>query len=550
MHLIIAQLNPIVGDLRGNADKIIAAIEEAQRQYADCILFSELVLTGYPPQDLLLLPAFLNEIERQLARIVDYCSNLTAIIGTPWKTPSTSQKPLYNSAAIITDGILQGFQHKCLLPTYDVFDEARYFEPGKEMHLWNMHGKKIAITICEDIWQHSEKVEWTSYHRDPVAELRQQKPDLLLNLSASPYSLYKPYRRLDVCIATASTLRCPVILCNQVGANDSLIFDGYSCCINASGQLIDCAKGFKEELLPIDLYNASPQIPVNIPHKETVADLHQALVLGVRDYFYKSGFKNACLGLSGGIDSAVVACLAVEALGNDHVFGVSMPSRYTSPSSIADAQQLAKCLEIELKEISIESPFEAYLKLLTPHFQEKPIDTTEENLQSRIRGMILMALSNKLGHIVLSTGNKSEVAMGYATLYGDMCGALSVISDITKAQVYELAHWINRKREIIPINTIQRAPSAELRFNQKDTDSLPDYAIIDNIVQEYLEKHLPPKKIAKKYHYDLPLVEMLVKKIHQNEYKRRQSPPGLRVSEKSFTTGRHFPIVQKWTDYL
>jgi NAD+ synthase (glutamine-hydrolysing) len=545
MHLFVAQLNPIVGDIRGNADKILFAIAEAQRQYADCILFSELVLSGYPPEDFLLLPSLINEVERQLKRIINSTAGITAIVGLPWKTERSPEKRLYNSAAIISDRSLVGFHHKCLLPTYDVFDEARYFESGKEFQLWSIAGKKVAVTICEDIWEHSGQVIPTTYHRDPIVELRPLGPDLLLNLSASPFSVNKPLRRVDVCAAAAVTLQCPVVLCNQVGANDSLIFDGNSCYIDAKGALVQMAKGFETDMLEIDLY-ATPAKPQSIPVQDATADLYHALVLGVRDYFHKSGFRKACLGLSGGVDSAVVACIAVEALGNNQMIGLSMPSRYTSQASKNDAVQLAEALDFDLHEISIEQPFTTYLNVLGPYFQNRGTDTTEENLQARIRGMYLMAISNKLGFIVLNTANKSEIAMGYATLYGDMCGGLSVLADVTKGQVYALANWINREREIIPAHTLQRAPTAELRPNQKDSDSLPDYDIIDNVVQEYLEYHLSPEAISTKHHYDLELVQSLIKKIHQNEYKRRQSPPGLRISEKSFLIGRRFPIVQGW----
>jgi NAD+ synthase (glutamine-hydrolysing) len=399
------------------------------------------------------------------------------------------------------------------------------------------------VTICEDIWQHSEILRYTSYKRDPIHELSLQHPEIALNLSASPFSVGKGMSRLAVCSKAAATLKCPLLLCNQVGGNDSLIFDGSSLYVDAKGSLLDCAKAFEEDFLLVDLSQTmAKKTIVGNPAEE----IYHALVLGLRDYFHKSGFKKACLGLSGGVDSALVACLAVEALRKENVFGVMMPSRYSSEGSISDSLQLAKELGIETIELPIEGPFKSYLDLLNPAFEDKASDVTEENIQARIRGMILMALSNKLGYIVLSTGNKSELAMGYSTLYGDMCGGVAVISDLTKQQVYAVSQWINRNKEIIPWNTIKKPPSAELRVDQKDSDSLPDYAIVDNVLQAYIEEHQSPSNIAQRFGYSLDIVEDLVRRIHRNEYKRRQSPPGLRISEKAFSVGRRFPIVQKY----
>jgi NAD+ synthase (glutamine-hydrolysing) len=373
-------------------------------------------------------------------------------------------------------------------------------------------------------------------------ELAVQAPDFAVNLSASPYSVAKFGYRLDVCSKAAAALRCPLIFCNQVGGNYSLIFDGYSLVLNEHGKLCDWAKGFEAEDKIIDLSNSTPRNFESFPQEE----LYAALVLGLKDYFTKSGFTKACLGLSGVIDSALVACIAAEALGKENVLGISMPSRYSSPGSITDAHQLAKNLGIGYREISIEDPFKSYLELLKPAFEGKAVDVTEENLQSRIRGMILMAMSNKFGYITLSTGNKSELAVGYSTLYGDMCGGLGVISDVTKNQVYALSNWINRDKEIIPWNTIRKAPSAELREGQMDSDSLPPYEVLDNVLISYVEDHESPENIAKLFGYPLEQVKDLIQRIHKNEYKRRQSPPGLRISEKAFTTGRHFPIVQRF----
>ncbi len=543
MRIVLSQINPIVGDLDGNTHKIMSEIAHAKRSSADLILFSELVLCGYPPEDFLLLPYFIERLNDKLKEIVAASQGITVVVGTVRKNPTGREKDLFNTAAVISDGELLGFQDKILLPTYDVFDERRYFEPGEKAQIWMLGGKKVGITICEDIWEHADRLLYSDYKKDPVQELSSFNPDFVLNLSASPYSTTHFKDRLEVCSKAVSALKCPLFYCNQVGANDSLIFDGYSFWLNEKGHFMEAAKGFEEDRLMVDLSTIKQPTPLL---EDSLQDLYQALVIGVRDYFRKLGFKQACLGLSGGIDSALVACIAVDALGKDNVLAIGMPSRFTSENSREDADLLVKNLGIEYKEISIEDPFKSYIQLLEPHFKGKKSDITEENLQARVRGMILMAFSNKFGYLVLNTGNKSELAVGYCTLYGDMVGGLAVINDVTKMQVYALANWINRDQEIIPLNMIQKAPSAELRHNQKDTDSLPEYQIIDNILISYLEDHRSPKDIAEQFNYPLPVVEDIVKKIHRNEFKRRQSPPGLRVSDKAFTVGRRFPIVQKW----
>lgn len=543
MRVLICQINPIIGDIKGNTEKIVQGIHAGQKANADLVLFSELCLSGYPPEDFLLLPHFLDAIERALQSIIQECKQIAAVVGLPRRNIDQKEKSIYNSAAIIQNQTLIGFQDKALLPTYDVFDERRYFEPASSVRLWQIQGKNVAVTICEDIWQHSESLKYAIYRRDPVEEIRAYQPDLLLNLSASPFNVGKTQQRFQVGCKAAQACCCPLLFCNQVGGNDSLIFDGYSFYADAAGQLISYAKGFKEDFLLVDLEADAQPKPFQ---EDAVAELYQALVLGVHDYFYKLGFKKACLGLSGGIDSALVACIAVEALGAENVLGVAMPSRYSSEGSLKDAKQLAEKLGIKLWEIPIEPPFQSYLDVLTPHFEGRPPDVAEENLQARIRGMMLMAVSNKLGYLVLSTGNKSELAMGYSTLYGDMCGGLAVISDVTKKQVYNLSNWINRHGEIIPFSTIHKPPSAELRPNQKDSDTLPPYDIIDQVVQDYVEEHQAPEEIIRKRGYAPELVNDLIKRIHRNEYKRRQSPPGLRVSERAFSIGRRFPIVQRF----
>lgn len=541
MRIVLAQLNPIIGDIKGNLAKIIKAIDEARALKAEIILFSELVLCGYPAEDLLGLPDFISDNEIALEAIIQSTKGITAVVGTIRRNKNEHGKHLYNSAAVIVDQKLMGYQDKILLPTYDVFDERRYFEPGQLSKIWQINDKRVGITICEDIWSHTEHE--SNYLSNPVIELKKQNPDFFLNLSASPYCMTQLKNRITVCENAAKTLSAPLFYCNQVGANDSLIFDGYSMVFNEKGDLLDIAKGFEEDFLVVDL-------PLNLKSKKidenSFSDLYQALVLGCRDYFHKLKFKKAVLGISGGIDSALVACIAVDALGPDNVLCIAMPSRFSSPESLTDAKKLCQNLGCKFKEISIETPFVAYLNLLEPHFQNKPFDVTEENMQARIRGMILMAFSNKYGSIVLATGNKSELALGYCTLYGDMCGGLAVIGDVTKSQVYALSNWINREKEIIPKNSLTKAPSAELRPNQKDQDTLPEYEIVDNVLNIYLEEHLSPDQIAKKFNYPLNIVKDLIKKIHQNEYKRYQAPPALRVSGRAFTVGRRFPIVQSW----
>lgn len=543
MRVFLAQLNPMIADLRGNVRKICHAIDLGRRQGAQLIVFPEMAVLGYPPEDFLLLPHFLDEVEKVVDEVVDASQDVAVLLGTVRRNESSMGKALYNTAAVIDDGKLLGFQDKALLPTYDVFDEVRYFEPANTSRVWKLAGCSVAVTICEDIWQHSGAVPQVRYPRDPVAEVVAHHPQLLVNLSASPYHVGKPERRLELLKPVVRTLGCPAVLCNQVGGNDSLIFDGNSLVLNREGQLLVHGAGFEEDFVFCDLDADISPVPLKT---DAVRDLHDALVLGIRDYFRKQGFTKACLGLSGGIDSAVVACLAAEALGPKNVLALVMPSRYSSKGSWTEAEQLINCLGIASQELSIEGPFQEFLDLLKPHFEGKPVDATEENLQSRIRGMIQMAFSNKHGYIVLATGNKSELAMGYATLYGDMCGGLGVISDVTKEEVYLLARWMNRNGVVIPEHTISKAPSAELRPDQRDTDSLPPYTIVDTVLEAYVEQHMSSHDIAAKYELEQEVVEQLVQRIHQNEYKRRQAPPGLRVSPKSFTVGRRFPIVQGW----
>ncbi len=543
MRILLVQMNPIVGDLIGNTKRIIQAIQQGQNQRVDLVVFPEMALSGYPPEDFVLLPHFIESVAQHLQKIVQATQGIAAIVGFPRRNPHKLEKSLYNSAAFIQNQTLVDIADKILLPTYDVFDERRYFEPGHQVKIWTLNHHQLAITICEDLWQHSGFLCSTHYRRDPIVEIQAQRPSCLINISASPYSLNKLDTRLNVCLSAARSLNCPVILCNQVGGNDSLVFDGYSLHVTQDG-ILQYARGFEEDEMLIDFEDARQPIKMEY---HLLHDLYQALILGTRDYFRKTGFKKACLGLSGGIDSAVVACIAAAALGPQNVLAISMPSRYSSVESSRDAALLSQHIGIEHREISIEDCYESFLCTLAPDFKDQPLDVTEENLQARIRGIILMSFSNKFGYLVLSTGNKSELALGYSTLYGDMCGGLAVIGDLSKQQVYSLAHWINQEQRIIPQYTLERAPSAELRPNQKDSDTLPDYEVIDRILKAYVEEHRSPEWIANHFQYSFALVQDLVRRIHLNEYKRRQSPPSLRVSEKSFSVGRRFPIAQRWT---
>jgi NAD+ synthase (glutamine-hydrolysing) len=544
MKVFCAQINPTIGDLKGNTAKILHNLDIAKKQGADIVLFPELVLSGYPPEDLLLDPAFIDACEEALATLTPHTKGLFCALGTPRWNPTRREKFLFNSAAIFADGKLLGFKDKTLLPTYDVFDERRFFEPGSfEQPIWEYRGQKINVSICEDFWEHPHKGGYTSYMTDPVAFLQSKKPDLLLNLSASPYYFGRVQTRLEVFQSAAKTIQAPLVLCNQVGANDELVFDGKSFFLNEQGDLLQLAQGFVEDHLWIDL--SAPK-KANPSVHDPIADLYAALCLGVKDYFHKQGFAKAILGLSGGIDSAVACCIAVEALGSANVSAINMPTRYSSRGSVDDAVSLAKHLGIALKHIDIDPLFQQYLDLLTKPLGKRPEGLTEENLQSRIRGMVLMAFSNQLGSILLATGNKTEMAMGYTTLYGDMAGGLGPLQDVTKLRVYELAEYINREKVVIPPDILSKAPSAELRHGQKTTDDLHKFEILDPILEDYLEKRMSLEEISAKRGCSLSFVRELVGKIHAAEYKRRQAPIGIRVTEKAFSKGRNVPIVQKW----
>ncbi len=545
MKIVVAQLNPIVGALNQNTEKIVQEVEKARVLGAHLVLFPELSICGYPPQDLLYHHTFLEAINLSLERIAHSSFGLTVIVGVVRLSVSKGKKSLYNSAAIIRHGKIIGFQDKHLLPNYDVFDESRYFEPGHISRIWEIEGKKVGVTICEDIWKHGGYIDAYRYDEDPILALQSLHPDLVVNLSASPYHFQKPNIRIEICSKVSKTLGCPTILCCQVGANGQIIFDGYSIYVNKEGKLCHLAKGFCEDRMLVELHAKICPCSFTYNHMQ---DLLQALIMGVKDYFIKSDFTRACLGISGGIDSALVAYIAMKALGKENVLAVSMPSTYSSEGSKKDAKNLAKHFGIQYKEIPIDPLFFHFLDLLTPHFHQKNHGVTEENLQARIRGILLMALSNKHGYILLNTGNKSEIATGYSTLYGDMCGGLGVIADVMKTRVYDLCQYINESegKEIIFKSIIERPPSAELSPSQVDLDSLPEYEIIDNVLQGYVEDYLSVGEIAEKYYIEKNLVFKIVKKIHDAEYKREQGPPILRVSKKSFGIGRRYPIVEGW----
>lgn len=543
MKLFAAQINPTVGDIKGNIEKILQALERAKQRKADIVLFPELAITGYPPEDLLLDASLIQAAERELETIRPFTKGFAAIVGLPRRNPHKGEKFLCNSAAVFRHGELIGFKDKTLLPTYDIFDERRYFEPGPEVFIFEHLGWHIAVTICEDIWMDPATLPYSRYEKHPLLSLQEERTDLLVNLSASPYFFKRKETRLSVCTAAAKLANCPVLLCNQVGANDQLVFDGHSIYVNQKGELIQNAKSFVEEDLVVE---ADAHVCPCARPEQAIEDLYHALVLGVKDYFLKQGFKTALLGLSGGIDSALVLCIAKDALGPENIEAFSLPSRFSSPDTAQDAAILASALNISLKTISIEPIFEAYLELAHSSIANPPLAIVEENLQARIRGMILMALSNQTGALLLNTSNKSELAMGYSTLYGDLCGALGVLSDVTKMRVYELSHFVNRKEILIPESILRRVPTAELCFNQTDQDTLPPFDILDAIIEGYVEKMHSPEDISRERNIDVSLVKEIIHKIHLAEYKRRQAPLGIRVTPKAFSKGRNVPIVQKW----
>jgi NAD+ synthetase len=551
MKIALAQINTIIGDFEYNLAKILKNIEQASTQGADLIVFPELAICGYPPKDLLLRRQFIEDSKKYLNLLAGKCKGrISVIVGFPEENPHTG-KPLFDSVALIHAGKVIFTRQKCLLPTYDVFDEDRYFEPAKEIKPVGFLEKKIGLTVCEDIW-HSQ-LAWTKprYHVDPIDELSRKGIDFIINSSASPYYMGKPKLRESVIKDCASKHKKPIIYVNQVGGNDEIIFDGNSCAVNASGEVVLKLKSFQEDLKFIELETISHLKPVQDMEMIPEEELFEAIKCGLGDYMSKCGFKKAIIGLSGGIDSAVVAVLAAYALGKENVTAVFMPSRYTVDESSAGAKKLVENLGINFITLSIEEPFKVFLNLLLPLWGKDQSMLAQENIQPRIRGLILMALSNQSGALVLSTGNKSELATGYCTLYGDMCGGLSLISDLPKTVVYRLAKYLNRRegKELIPENIIKRPPTAELRPNQTDQDTLPPYDVLDHILNLYVEEHLPLNEIVKN---NLPkdTVLKVCNMINKSEYKRQQAAPGLKLTSRSFGYGWRMPIAQRYKEEI
>ncbi|MGF7396648.1 NAD+ synthase [Thermoanaerobacterium thermosaccharolyticum] len=543
MKIALAQLNPTVGDIKNNCEKIIMYIKEAKKANMDLIVFPELSIIGYPPKDLLYNPDFLETSYSALNELIlPETNDIGVIVGIATKDKEKDYM-LHNSALLLYNGKIIGQADKTLLPNYDVFDEQRYFEPAKSRTCFDFKGMRLAVNICEDIWNDKDFWERPRYDIDVLEEQYKLNPDIFINISASPYNLGKQELRTKMVKQISKKYKLPLIYVNQVGGNDELIFDGNSFAINSNGDRVVNLRSFSEDIAFVDTENLDELKPLQ-EIKEDISWVHDALILGLRDYFRKTGFKKAVVGLSGGIDSAVTCALAVKALGRENVLGVSMPSRYSSEGSKDDARDLAQNLGIQYRVIPIEDVFKSYISIFNKDGNVLG-DLAEENLQARIRGNYLMFISNREGYMVLTTGNKSEIAVGYCTLYGDMSGGLAVISDVPKTMVYELAKYINRDKIIIPLSTIEKAPSAELRPNQKDTDSLPPYEILDDILKSYIEDDKSISEIiADGYHEDL--VRDVIRKVNNAEYKRKQAAPGLKVTTKAFGVGRRMPIAQRF----
>ncbi len=541
MQIALAQLNYHVGNFEANTKKIIQAIAAAESKGAELVVFSELCVCGYPARDFLNYPHFIKQAENAIQKIAAATNEVAVLIGAPVVNPDIEGKDLFNAALWLQHGKVQKVFHKTLLPTYDVFDEYRYFEPNSKFELMELNGKKIAVTICEDIWNVGN--ENPLYTISPMDELIKLQPDFMVNLSASPFSYVQHEERMKVLKANVERYKIPLVYVNQIGAQTELIFDGGSVVMNEAGEVEKQLPFFEESIVVTDIGHRS--LVISHQSSDTIQSIHAALVLGIRDYFSKLGFQKAVLGLSGGIDSAVVLCLAVEALGKENVLSVLLPSEYSSQHSIDDSLALVKNLQSSHEIVSIQPAYQAFLETMKPHFGNLPFNVAEENMQSRSRGLILMAFSNKFGYILLNTTNKSEAAVGYGTLYGDMCGGISVLGDVYKTQVYQLAEYINRNAEIIPHNIITKPPSAELRPNQKDSDSLPEYEVLDKILHAYIEAHKGIDEILA-MGFDEALVQKVLRMVNMNEWKRFQAPPVLRVSPKSFGIGRRMPIEGKY----
>ncbi len=547
MKVAFAQLNYTIGDFEGNASKILSYIEKAKLDGAELVIFSELSVTGYYPHDLLEKKEFIQRAENAVIKIARHCEGIAAVVGAPRINYSDKGKKLYNSAFFLSDGKVKSIHNKTLLPTYDIFDEYRHFEPNNEFYTVEYKEEKIAITICEDLWDEqptaNEFGKDKLYQTSPMEELSKLKPDFVINISASPFSYNQEGWRKNVLISKAKKYKVPILYVNQVGAQTELIFDGGSVYINSEGEIIKELKYFSEDYLIVE--TGSPGEKELQRKTDTTEKIHDALVLGIRDYFQKMGFKRATLGLSGGIDSAVTAVLAVRALGAENVRVLMMPSKYSSAHSLDDAQKLAENLGIGHDVVNIQQAVDSFEKGLKNIFEGTSPDVTEENIQARARGIYVMALSNKFGNILLNTTNKSECAVGYGTLYGDMNGGLAVLGDVYKMDVYRLSRFMNKDREVIPENSIVKPPSAELRPDQKDTDSLPEYADLDRILFNFIELNKSPKEIVE-LGFEESVVNRVIRMVNMNEYKRFQAAPILRVSSKAFGFGRKMPLVARY----
>lgn len=551
MRIALAQINPIVGDIPHNCRKIVEFAHRARHEGAELVVFPELSIIGYPPKDLLLKPQFIDDNLRALKIVAAHTRGIDVVVGYADRNPEPVGRPLRNAVAVLRDGEVASRHYKTLLPTYDVFDESRYFEPGpacERANVVTMGHVRAGLTICEDLWNDERLIARRLYHQNPVATLSAAGAQMLVNTSASPFVAEKHEFRLKLFASQVKQVGLPLLYVNQVGGNDELVFDGNSVVLDAQGNVVAQAKDFQEDLLIVDMDTQGRLAPARVESfKVGVEAVYEALVLGLRDYVKKCGFKSAVLGLSGGIDSAVVCALAAAALGAENVTGVAMPSRYSSEHSIADARDLAANLGVKLELVEIEPAHAAYEAMLAKPFAGMAPDITEENLQARVRGGLLMAFSNKFNHLLLTTGNKSEVATGYCTLYGDMCGGLAVISDVPKMLVYELAKFINAKagRELIPQSSITKPPSAELRPNQTDQDSLPPYEVLDAILYRYVEEEKSTGQIIREG-FDAATVVRVAKLIDRSEYKRRQAAPGIKVTSRAFGFGRRMPIAQNY----
>ncbi|HAM98030.1 MAG TPA: NAD+ synthase [Marinilabiliales bacterium] len=551
MKIALAQLNYHVGNFDLNNQKMAEALVQAEKQGAELVIFSELSVCGYPPHDMLEQHDFIIRCNETVKQLAARCINVAAIVGVPTINPASKGKKLFNSACLLANGQIMAIRNKTLLPTYDIFDEYRYFEPNETFELLEWKGEKIALTICEDLWDKQPSAYISAkgalYKRSPMSGLAKLNPDYIINIAASPYSYNQGKVRIQVLKENAERYQLPVIYVNQTGGNTELIFDGDSMVLDAQGNVVAHCGVFNENLIFVDTQALMQQKykPELLEPSDYIAQIHEALVVGIRDYFGKMHFKKATLGLSGGIDSAVTLVLAAEALGGENLRVLLMPSKYSSDHSINDAVDLAENLHISYEIVPIQPIVDTFEQAMGPLFKGLPADVTEENIQARVRGTLLMALSNKFGHILLNTSNKSEAAVGYGTLYGDMNGGLSVLGDVYKTDVFKLAHYMNRDKEIIPVNTILKPPSAELRPNQKDSDSLPEYDLLDAILFQYIEQKLSASEIIA-LGYPPQVVEKVLRLVNINEYKRFQAPPILRISSKAFGFGRRMPLVARY----